>query len=146
LTDRTLALARITLKTAGSLLLLETALGSAYVIGIGFSTTKAVILDLCLTMAFPVFLISLLSVRRAAVGLWIFFAIQWIDICCAKWPPVLVNPLGWTHGILLFAGAILVSMSAWILMSSRDGKGPAKLLDVLNTAKTSHPAPNLSSN
>lgn len=135
MTDRTLTLARISLLVAGSLLLLETLLGCVYVLGIGFSTTKGVILDLCLTMAFPVFLVSLVSLRGAAGGLWVFFVIQWIDICFNQKPPGLVNPLGWAHGDLLFVAAILVSLSAWMISGVQGGKGPATLLDVLNTTK-----------
>ena len=118
------------LIVAGILLLLETLLGCLYVLGIGFSTIKDVILDLCLTMAFPVFLISLLSVRGAAIGLWIFFVVQWIDTCCGKWPPVFVNPLAWAHGNLSFASAILVSISAWLLSQEHDIKPSAGLVNL----------------
>jgi hypothetical protein len=139
LTDRTLVLARISLLVAGSLLLLETLIGCVYVLGIGFSTTKDVLLDLCLTMAFPIYFFSLVSLRGAAAGLWTFFFIQWIDICFAKWPPVFVNPLGWAHGDLLFAAAILVSLSAWMISRNQGGERPATLLDVLNRAKAGNP-------
>jgi hypothetical protein len=65
--------------------------------------------------------------------------IQWIDICFAKWPPVFVNPLGWAHGDLLFAAAILVSLSAWMVSRVQGDKGPATLLNVLNRAKAGNP-------
>jgi hypothetical protein len=110
-----------------------------YVLGIGFSTTKDVLLDLCLTMAFPIYFFCLVSLRGAAAGLWTFFFIQWIDICFAKWPPVFVNPLGWAHGDLLFAAAILVSLSAWMISRNQGSERPATLLDVLNRAKVGNP-------
>jgi hypothetical protein len=114
-TKHNLLLAKCSLIVAGILLLYETLLGCFYVLGIGFSTKADVILDLCLTMAFPIFLICLRSVRGAAIGLWVFFAIQWIDICFGKWPPAFVNPLAWVHGAILFISTVLVSLSAWTL-------------------------------
>ncbi len=130
-----LTLARGCLIVACMLLLFETSLGCFYVLGIGFSTMNDVILDLCLTMAFPVFLISLRSVRGAAVSLWIFFAIQWIEICSGS-SPHLVNPLAWIHGSFLFAAAILVSISDWILSWSRDDKRPLGLLGVFGAGSS----------
>ena len=135
MTDRTFMLVRISLLFAGSMVLLETLLGCIYVLGIGFSTTKNVILDLCLTMALPIYLFSLVSLRKAAVGLWVFFVVQSIDICFNQKPPAFVNPLGWAHGDLLFAAAILVSLSTWMISRVKGGAGPATLLDVLNTTK-----------
>jgi hypothetical protein len=131
---RILVLTKSGLIVAGVLLLFETLLGCVYVLGIGFSTVHDVITDLCLTMAFPVFLISLRSVRGAAIGLWIFFAVQWIDICSNKMPPGFVNPLGWIHGDLLLASAILVGLSAWLLSQRQGAKRAEGLLDVLRAA------------
>jgi hypothetical protein len=134
-TDRSLMLARVSLLFAGSMLLLETLLGCIYVLGIGFSTTKNIILDLCLTLAFPIYLFCLVSLRTAAVGLWVFFAVQSIDICFNQKPTGFVNPLGWAHGDLLFAAAILVSLSIWMISRVKGGAGPATLSDVLNATK-----------
>lgn len=127
---RTVAVAKGGLIVAGILLLIETLLGCVYVLGIGFSTTHDVITDLCLTMAFPVFLISLRSIRGGAIGLWVFFALQWIDVCSNRTPPGFVNPLAWIHGDLLFAAAILVSVSALMLCRVQNGKRSSRLLDV----------------
>jgi hypothetical protein len=128
--NRILSLIKGSLMVAGILLLFETLLGCVYVLGIGFSTVHDVITDLCLTMAFPVFLISLRSVCGSAIGLWIFFAIQWIDVCSNRRPPGFVNPLAWIHGDFLFAAAILVSVSAWILSRVQEGKRSPGLLDM----------------
>lgn len=127
---RTVMLTKGGLIVAGVLLLLETLLGCVYVLGIGFSTVHDVITDLCLTMAFPVFLISLRSIRGSAIGLWVFFAIQWINVCSNKRPSGFVNPLSWIHGDLLFTAAILVSVSALILCRVQNGKRSSRLLDV----------------
>ncbi len=136
---RTLALTKCGLIVAGVLLLFETLLGCVYVLGTGFSTVHDLITDVCLTMAFPVFLISLRSIPGAAIGLWIFFAIQWIDICSNKRPPGFVNPLAWAHGVLLLVSAILVSFSAWLLLRMRDTDRTTRLLNVLRLNKVAGP-------
>ena len=111
--NRTLVLTKGCLIVAGILLLFETLLGCVYVLGIGFSSLHDLFTDLCVTMAFPVFLITLRSVRAGAIGLWIFFVVQWIDVCSNRNPPGFVNPLGWLHGDFLLISAVLVSISAW---------------------------------
>jgi hypothetical protein len=126
--NRALLSAKICLTAAAFLLLYESLLGCIYVLGIGFSTAHDLLTDFSVTMAFPVFLISLWSVRGAAIGLWTFFALQWIDICSNKVPPGFVNPFGWLHGNFLFISAILVSISAFLLLKVH-GKGrPVSLL------------------
>jgi hypothetical protein len=134
MSSRTVVLAKGGLIVAGILLLIETLLGCVYVLGIGFSTTHDVFTDLCLTMAFPVFLLSLRSIRGSAIGLWIFFVIQWIDVCSNKIPPGFVNPLAWIHGQFLFTAAILVSVSAWMLLRVQNGKRSPRLLDVFGAS------------
>ena len=69
-------LAKLCLGIAGTLLLLETLLGMVYMAGIGFDTLPDILTDLCLTMAFPIFLIGLSFLRTASIALWIFFLAQ----------------------------------------------------------------------
>ena len=69
----------ICLLLAGAILLFESIFGFYAVLGIGFSSLSDVVTDLCLTLAFPIYLLSTFSIRIATVGLWLFFAAQWIN-------------------------------------------------------------------
>jgi hypothetical protein len=80
-------------------------------------------------MAFPIYLIGIFSLRGASVALWMFFAVQWLAVCSFAQPPRLINPFGWAHGDLSIAGALLVSLSTWILSRVKDGKRLASLHD-----------------
>ncbi len=117
--------ARLCLLISGIMLLGETLLGCIYVLGIGFSTTRDIITDLCLTMAFPVFLTCFKSLKLAVCGLWSFFLIQWMDVCCNRATPGFTNPLGWLHGDLLFASSIMVTIALTLLSSRDDKRSPA---------------------
>jgi len=108
--------ARLCVLIAGVLLLGETLLGCIFVLGIGVSNLHDIFTDLCLTMAFPVFLICFKSLKLAVGGLWLVFVIQWIDICCNRSTPSFVNPLGWLHGDLLFASSILLTIATLLLL------------------------------
>jgi hypothetical protein len=125
-------LAKICIVTAGLLLLLETLLGIVYMLGIGFDTLPDIILDLCLTMAFPIFLVGFASLRSAAIALWTFFFIQWMDTgffnSLSRFH--LTNPFDWFHGDALFIGAVLVSFAAWSVSKSSVEEGRATLRTV----------------
>jgi hypothetical protein len=125
-------LAKISLVTAGLLLLLETLLGIVYVLGIGFDTLPDILLDLCLTMAFPIFLVGFASLRYAAIALWIFFFVQWMNTGFFSSPSRfhLTNPFDWFHGIALCVGAVLVSFAAWSFRKTSVGGVPATLRTV----------------
>lgn len=135
MTDTIKIFAKWSLIAAGILLLLESLLGIIYVLGIDLYTISGIITGLCLTMAFPIYLVGIISLRRAAVGLWVFFAAQWIDVCFNRSPPGFVNPLAWVHGGFLFAAAILVSFSAWALPSKQTGEKSTGLLDAIALGK-----------
>jgi hypothetical protein len=123
----------VLLTVAGVLLLLESLLGCFYVLGIGFATPRDVLLDLCLTMAFPIYLLCLFSLWVSSVGLWLFFALQWLNTGFDSSHPgyVFVNPFGWLHGDFSFLAAVLVSFSTWALWRLYDGDAPGSFLDVL---------------
>ena len=112
---------------AGALLLFETLLGCVYVLGIGFSSWRDIVTDICVTMAFPIFLIAIASLSKGAVALWAFFIIQWVNTGFDSSHPgfIFVNPLGWSHGQLSFVSAILVTCSAWILCR-QNGEKPLR--------------------
>jgi hypothetical protein len=116
-------LARVLLVIAGLLLLFESLLGMDYALEIGFSSLREILTDLCLTMAFPVYLIGLFSLRGATASLWVFFIVQWINICFSSSHPgyVFVNPFSWLHGDFSFFSAIMVSISTWMLRRPQDG-------------------------
>jgi hypothetical protein len=113
--NRRLRCAQVFLLVAGILLLLETMLGCVYVLGIGFDSARDIGLDLCLTIAFPIYLLGFRSLRGASVGLWIFFVLQSAYISLNAKSVRLVNPLGWAHGDLLLSAAVLVSAATGML-------------------------------
>jgi hypothetical protein len=80
-------------------------------LGIGFDTPADVVLVLCLTLAFPIFLMSLISLRLAISALWIFFVLQWLDSCSLGVPPKLHSPFDWWHGDFLFLGIVFVQIA-----------------------------------
>ena len=117
---------KVCITTAGISLLAETSLGCFFVLGIGASTLHEIVTDLCLTMAFPIFLVGFKSAWAATWGLWLFFVIQWLNVCSNRVPPGFVNPFGWLHGDLLFLSSILVSVATVIL--HRDDAAPKPLV------------------
>jgi len=95
---------------AGIIFLGETLFGCFAVLGLGLGTAQDIIPGLCLIMSFPIFLISFRNRAIALVGLWIFFAAQWIDMDLLSRPPLL-NPLNGWHSDVLFAGIILFTFA-----------------------------------
>jgi len=112
-------LARFCLVVAGAFFLFETGFGCIAVLGVGFSSALAVVLDLCLTLPFPVFLIGLRSITGSAIGLWILFAARWAVTCMVSVPPRIVNPLGSPHNLVFLGCTILVSFSGWLVSRYR---------------------------
>jgi len=96
---------------SGILLLLESVFGCYAVLGVGFSTVRDIITDLCLTLAFPIYLLGLLSRRAATVCLWLFFMVQWINMCLLGRPPQLVSPIDGAHDVVLLLGIVLFTIA-----------------------------------
>jgi hypothetical protein len=103
---------------AGAILLLESIFGCYAVLGIGFSSLRDVATDLCLTLAFPIYLLSIFSIRIATIGLWLFFAAQWINMCLVSRPPTLISPLDGVHGDFLFLAIVLVTFADFRRLSN----------------------------
>ena len=122
-------LAQICTAGAGFILLGETLFGCIAVLGIGFNSAQDIILDLCLTMAFPIFLISLANRFAALIGLWGFFIAQWVDMCLIGSPPALLNPLDGWHGDALLIGVLLFTIS-YILHRRNDAAWHSKSPEV----------------
>lgn len=78
----------------------------------GFGTLQDVLVDLSLTMAFPIFLVVLWSRKIATLSLWVFFIAQWLDFCSVGVPPKLISPISEWHGTTLFIGVILFTIAA----------------------------------
>lgn len=124
------SLAKAGLIVAGMMLAIETFMGSIAALGIGFEPLP-ILLGLALAMGFPVYLIGLVSLRLAAIGLWVLFLYRWAVFCFLDQPFRLVNPirLGWSS--LLPLAAILVSASFWAFSRVRDSMPVRTLGDVL---------------
>jgi hypothetical protein len=85
--------------------------GCFAVLGVGLDTLQDVLLDLSLTMAFPIFLLIFWSRKLVLLFLWVFFVVQWIDTCYVGVPPKLISPLANWHGISLFSAVILFTVA-----------------------------------
>jgi len=85
--------------------------GCFAVLGVGFDTLQAALLDLSLTMAFPIFLIVIWHRRMALLLSWTFFVAQWIDLCSVGVPPKLISPLSGWHDVSLFLANILFTVA-----------------------------------
>jgi hypothetical protein len=106
---------QVCVTLAGIIFLAETLYGCIAVLGIGYDTVQEIVLDLCLTMSFPIFIIYFFNRPLAVVLLWVFFAIQWMDMDMDLLSrPRLLNPLNDWHSDLLFAG-ISVLTTAYII-------------------------------
>jgi hypothetical protein len=112
-----LSVVRYCLLIAGFILFLDSVLGLYAATGMNLSSAQDVLADLCVTMAFPVFLIAYVSLRIATVSLWMFFGAQWLNTCFESSHRgfVFVNPLDWPVGWLLLLSVVLVSFSSWAL-------------------------------
>ena len=95
----------------GSLLALESAFGVIAMLGIGFDKFQGIVTVLCLTLAFPIFLLSIRSLRIALCSLWVFFIVQWANACLLGTHPELISPFDWWHGDVLFLAILLVQIA-----------------------------------
>jgi hypothetical protein len=109
--NRQVKFAGIGLLLAGLLLLFDTLFGLIAMLGIGFDSFQDVLLVLCLTMGFPLFLTGLYALRVSAILLWVFFIAQWIDTSSNGVSFTLLNPFDWWYGDFAFAAALLMSLS-----------------------------------
>ncbi|MGD0629237.1 MAG: hypothetical protein ABR987_07785 [Terracidiphilus sp.] len=104
-------IAGILFGLTGAILFAETVVGCIAMLGVGFFSFQDVLLGLCLTMAFPIFLLMLVSSRITTFFLWIFFFAQWIGMCLISRPPTLINPLDGIHGDALLLGVVLFTIA-----------------------------------
>jgi hypothetical protein len=127
-------LSRVLLVIAGLLLLIESLLGVDYALDVGFGTLRELLTDFCLTMAFPVYLIGLFSLRGATASLWLFFLMQWLNHGHAGFHAglILISPFDWLHGVFTFLSAILVSIATWIFCRPKEGHSADNLSRVFD--------------
>jgi hypothetical protein len=113
--------ALICLIAAGVLLFLQSVFGLIAMLGIGLSTLREVVLVLCLTMAFPIYLSAIISLRTATICLWLFFIAQWVDECLID-SPHFVTPFDWWHGDMLFVAILFVQCTYLALRRCGENK------------------------
>jgi hypothetical protein len=129
-------IARILLGLACVIFLAETVFGCIAILGIGFSTFQDILLDLSLTMAFPIFLITIVSRRIATFCLWIFFVAQWSEMCLISHPPTLISPLDGVHSVALLLGIVLFTFAD---ISLHHMKPRLSVAELENTTTTRDP-------
>ena len=112
-----LKFATLCLTMAGGFLLLQSIFGCYAIMGIGFSTTRNIVTDLCLTIAFPIYLLRFVSRRLTTVCLWIFFLIQWANMCSLGLPPHFISPVDDIHDATLLLGIVLFTLADAVLAS-----------------------------
>jgi len=127
-------LSRVLLVSAGLLLLIESLLGVDYAFDVGSSSLRDLVTLFCLTMAFPVYLIGLFSLRVATASLWLFFIVQWLNHGHAGFHAglILISPFDWLHGVFTFLSAVLVSIATWIFCRPKVGHFPDNLSRVFD--------------
>lgn len=108
------------LAIGGALLLLQTLFGLFASIMLDFYSVRAVETSLCLTLAFPIFLVVLKWPRVGIWALWVFFLIQWINACFLSSPPVLLNPIANFHDKALLVAIGFVHVGYLLLGGSKD--------------------------
>jgi hypothetical protein len=127
-------LSRVLLVIAGMLMLLESLLGVDYAFDVGSSSLRDLATLFCLTVAFPVYLVGLFSLRGATASIWVFFIIQWLNHGRSGIHVGihLVDPFDWLHGDFTFISAILVSVATWIFCRPKEGHTPDNLSRVFD--------------
>ena len=124
--------ARWSLGVGGSVLFVQTLFGLISILGLGFGSVRDVTTALCLTLAFPIYLMGLKSLRASTIFLWLFFVAQWVNACLLSHPPVLGSPFDWPHGITLFAVIVLVQCGYWLASKNLDKDKFLKMSDVFD--------------
>jgi hypothetical protein len=124
--------ARWSLGVGGFVLLMQTLFGLVAILGLGFDSIRDITTALCLTLAFPSYLVGLKSLRISTILLWLFFVAQWANACLLSRPPELGSPFDWPHGDTLFAAIILVQCGYWLASKTLGKEKPLQLSDVFN--------------
>jgi hypothetical protein len=102
--------ARVFVLFGGGVLFLRTLCGMVAILAFGFGSAPETTTALSLTLAFPIYLIGLKSLRTATCVLWVFFVAQWIVECFISHPLTIVSPLGWWQADTLFVSIVLVHL------------------------------------
>lgn len=111
------------LLLGGLILLIQTLFGIFASMLSSFDSGVDWTFALGLMLAFPVYLIGLISLRTSTWCLWVFFAIQWANQCLlTAEKPTLVNPFDWWHGDTLFTAIVLVSVG-YVMLSRLSARG-----------------------
>jgi len=123
----------VLLLLGGVILLFQTLFGGFASMIFGFRSVIDWTFALGLTLAFPVYLIGLISLRASTLCLWGFFLFQWANQCfLTTAEPTFVNPFDWWHGDTLFIAIVLVSVG-YLLLSRTSAKGRSvTLLDMFD--------------
>lgn len=122
-------LARWVLITGGVILLIQTLFGLLAILGLGFDSVREITTALCLTLAFPIYLLGFKSLRVAIVFLWLFFFAQWINECLISQPRTIRSPFDWPHGDTLFAAIVLAHIGYHSLLKALEKRQPVRLSD-----------------
>ena len=110
-------------------LLMQTLFGCIAILPIGFDSIAELIFAACLTLAFPLYLIGIGSLRVATLALWVFFLAQWVNECLNGHVdhPHLVNPFDWWHGDFLVTSIVLVTIGYFLVARNTEGRKVVRL-------------------
>jgi hypothetical protein len=128
---KALLLGRMCILAAGVLTVVYSTIGFLLFIGVGLS--GRFVSDLVAVgpiLAFPVFLLGLVSTRAAAFGLWIYFIFEWSRCSIIGWPTLCLNPFDSASGKLLFIAVLLVQTSLALFSSALHGLPRKNIRDV----------------
>lgn len=115
---------------AGLLLLGLSLYGSIAILGLPVppETWKDGLLEFSLLSGFPLFLVSLRSVRLCTFALWLYFMANWSAWCLCSWPARFFWPVD-IYSALVLAPAVIVQLCylAW----PNNGERSPRALDIL---------------
>jgi hypothetical protein len=106
---------RAALVVAGGVILFAySAIGAISAVILDFGSARDWLVILTLTLPFPIFLVSILSLRVATAALCVFFVLQWLVRISFDQHPKLSSPFDWWRGDMLAIGICLVSIG-WVI-------------------------------
>ena len=96
---------------AGLFALMDTVIGMIVSLALDLSRTDERAMAITLVLGFPAYLLDRWLGSRIAISLLVLVLFRWLVLCFVGGKLVLVNPVAWPVGILLFSALVLLQIS-----------------------------------
>jgi hypothetical protein len=123
-------IAGVLVLVGGALLLFQSLFGLFAIMMLGFDSFLDWTTALSLTLAFPVYLVGLKSLRLSTGLLWLFFLAQWINKCFLSGSPKLANPFDGWHGETLLVAILAVQVGYLLFSRTPERQGAVTFRDM----------------